>query len=256
VALALFALAGCSDNSTDADNNSGQARIVVEAFDSPPPGELEHIYLNVEQVAVHQVDSGWIVLAEPDSTFDFLELTNGTTAVLVDTSLPLGSYTQLRLVVSDSNEVVVDGETYPLTVPSGSESGVKINLNFEVVADELFEVYVDFDAAKAVNWNPQKYILHPVFKAFKKVTSVRLSGIVTDTLGVGIVNALVEANGVEYSSATLSDSSGSYLLILPADTYDISASADGYSSADTVYTDVEVSPDLATEMEDYDFVLQ
>lgn len=253
IILLLVSLVGCSDGPTSDVSSVG--RFYLEVFDSPPPVDLDSINLRIEEISVHSTADGWVTIAEPDTTVNFLALTNGVTAVLFDGDLPVGHYTQMRFVLGDTNEITIGGETHPLFVPSGYQSGVKLHLGFDIVEDEMIEILVDFDAGKSIVWNPQKYILNPSFKAFRKVTSVRLSGMVSDTLGQPIQNALIEADGTEYSSSTISDELGEYMLILPQGTYGISASADGYTAVDTTYTDVEVDPDIAAEYTGYDFIL-
>lgn len=250
----LLVIVGCGGST---DSRTATGRISVEAFDSPPPGDLDAVNLTITQVSAHHTGSGWIVLAELDSTYDFLQLINGVTAELAIAEVPVGKYTQVRLVVADTNEIVVGGESYPLIVPSGTETGVKLNLGFTVEEDQLVEIYVDFDASRAINWSPDPYHLHPTFKAFMKVVSVKVSGVVEDDLGAGIENAVVEAvSSDDDTTATLTDALGAYKLILLEGMYEISASAVGYTTADTTYTDVEVDPMLASELTGYDFVLQ
>ena len=251
VILAL--IASCGEGPTD-EETTGYGRIKVEAFDAPPPPGVEQILLTVTEVSVHSSDKGWIILAEPNERFDFLELINGTTAALVDTTLDPGHYTQMRLVVSDTNEVVVDGETHFLFVPSGAQSGVKLNLNFTIEEDELIEIMVDFDASKSITWTPRKYLLRPAFKAFKKVLSGTVAGNVKDAAGAGISNALVEAITPNDVTTTVTDSNGAYKLILLEDTYELKASAEGYTKADTTYTGVEVG--AGADLIGYSFVLQ
>ncbi len=255
ILMMMLLFVGCSDNSTDSSGAS-TGRLVIELFDSPPPPDVEKIYLTITDVRVHNTGSGWLTIVEPDTTFDFLELVNGVTAVLADVELPVGKYTQLRLVVADTNEIVIDGVSYPLIVPSGTETGVKLNLGFTLEPDQLVEIYVDFDASKSITWNPDRYLLRPSFRAFAKVVSAVVSGVVRDELDAGIANALVTAVSTEDSASTLTDNLGQYRLVLRQGIYDISASASGYSTADTTYTGVEVDADLAAEMVGYDFVLK
>lgn len=248
--VSLFALmVGC-----DTDGGSGFGRIKLEVFDNPPPTGVEHIYLTITEVNVSKSDEDWIMLAEPNVTYDFLELINGATAVLVDDVLETGDYAQLRLVVSESNKVVIDGETFALKVPSGEQTGVKLNLDFTVEEDELIQIYVDFDASKSITWTPGNYILHPTFKAFKKVISGTVAGTVKDRSGAGIQNALVEASGSNETIATVTDSTGAYKLILVESNYDVSASASGYSTPDTLYEGLSVQAEA--KLTDYGFVLQ
>ena len=237
----------------ETDEGSGFGKIKLEVFDSPPPAGVEHIYLTITEVSIHKSGGDWMTLAEPNTTYDFLELINGATKVLVDDVLETGDYSQLRLVVSDSNEVVIDGETYALKIPSGEQTGVKLNLHFTVEEDELIEIYVDFDASKSITWTPGKYILHPTFKAFKKVISGTVAGTVTDTSGAGVPNALVEASASNETTATVTDSTGAYKLVLVEGNYDISASADGYSASDITYEGLSVQSEA--NLTDRDFVL-
>ena len=48
-----------------------------------------------------------MVIGEPNITYDFPELISGVTGVLVDDILEIGHYAQLRLMVTETNEVVI-----------------------------------------------------------------------------------------------------------------------------------------------------
>ena len=251
--IILMLIAGCGDEPTKQET-TGYGRMKVSAFDAPPPSGIEHIYLMIAEVSVHSSDRGWVILAEPNETYDFLELINGATAVLADTTLEAGHYTQMRLVLGEANEIVVDGEPHPLTIPSGEQSGVKLNLNVEVSDDELIEVLVDFDASKSITWTPKKYMLRPSFKTFTRVVSGTLSGVVKDAAGVGILNALVEASSSDDMVSTVTDSTGAYTLILIEGTYDLEASAEAYTSSDPSYAGVKM--EAGSDLTGYDFTLQ
>jgi len=253
VILAL--IVGCSKEPTK-EETTRYGRIKVEAFDTPPPLGLERIDLTITEVSIHKSGEGWITVDQPNITHDFLKLINGATAVLVDDTLQPGHYTQMRLVVADTNKVVVEGETYPLFVPSGEQTGVKLNLDFTMEVDELIEIYVDFDASKSIKWVPGlgQYRMRPTFKAFKKLLSGTVAGSVQDTAGVGIVNALVEAIASNDTTATVTNSTGAYKLILLEGMYDLKASAEGYTTADTFYTGVEVN--AGVNLMGYNFILR
>ncbi|OGC77148.1 MAG: hypothetical protein A2Z27_00455 [candidate division Zixibacteria bacterium RBG_16_50_21] len=247
--LSIFALfIACSPTS----NEPGRIRIF--AMDAPPPAGIEHIYLTITEVNLHRSGTGWMTVATPESTFDFLQLVNGVTAVLIDTLFQPGNYTQLRLVVEDTNQIVISGQTYDLTVPSGEETGVKLNLDFILEPGQLVEFYVDFDASKSVELADGKYLLHPTYRAFSTVTSGSVAGMVSDTSGAGIPGALVQAASTTDTVGTLTDSSGGYKLILPGGVYDISANAAGFSIADTTYQNVTIQP--GEQLNGFNFVLK
>jgi hypothetical protein len=209
--------------------------------------------LRVKEIQVRG-NNAWISLANPDTVLDFLELTNGTTAVLADTTLGPGSYSQLRIVVADSNEIVVDGQSFPLLIPSGTATGVKIvNISFSVDSGECAEIYLDFDIAKSVRLDQGQYFLQPCFRAFSKSLSGTVSGKVEDTLGKGVTNALVQALAGTDTVSTFTRSNGWYELILKQGTYTVTAVSENYAQSDTVYGDISIAP--AENARGYNFVL-
>jgi hypothetical protein len=215
-------LVSCSDSLTDSDETAtGQIRMLT--FDAPLQMNADHIYLDIEEVSVHQTEEdteeGWTVIATPDSIFDYLELVNGVKAVLADTALEVGHYTQMRLLLGQENSIVVDGVEHSLLIPSGVQTGVKLNLDFDVNDDEIIEIYVDFNAAKSISHTPdQGYIMRPTFRAFKRVTSGTISGAVSDITSHPIAIASVHAISGEDTTTTLTDTLGTYMLIVPTGT--------------------------------------
>lgn len=241
---------GCSSNPA----GSGNGFITIESFDAPAPDGIEHLYLHVIEVSAHHSDNGWIVLSEPDTVVDYIELINGVTVLLADSvSLPIGDYEQMRLLLADSNEIVIEGNNYDLITPSAQQTGVKLNLNFTVEENQLIEIYVDFDIARSVVSASSKYLLHPTFKAFKQVISGTIAGNVVDSLSNPLENVTIDAVGVSYATSTMTDAEGNYLLVLPADIYDITATADNLT-ADTSYTGIELNP--LDELTGFDFVME
>lgn len=243
-------VSGCSNNPA----GSGNGFITIESFDAPAPEGVEHLYLHVIEVSAHHSDNGWIVVSEPDTVVDYMELINGVTVLLADSvSLPIGDYEQMRLLLSDSNEIVIQGNTYDLTTPSAQQTGVKLNLNFSVEENQLIEIYVDFDIARSVVSASSKYLLHPTFSAFKQVISGTIAGNVVDSLSNPLENVTIDAASIGYSTSTMTDADGNYLLVLPADTYDLTATIDSLT-ADTSYTGIELNP--LDELTGFDFIME
>lgn len=98
---------------------------------------------------------GWITVASPNMVFNLLTLQNGVSADLGTTSLASGHYGAMRLVIDPSQSSVVlkgglrlTGTSSPnVTFPSGSRSGIKINVTggFDIVADDTTGVLLDFN---------------------------------------------------------------------------------------------------------------
>ncbi|MEA1913324.1 MAG: DUF4382 domain-containing protein, partial [candidate division WOR-3 bacterium] len=179
----------------------------------------------------------------------------GGTGLLCVKTLEAGHYTDIWLEFADTNGIVIDGVPYPLIIQNEEETGVKLAQEFDVTKDETVEIVVDFEASKSIEWTGEQYLLHPEFRVFEKAFSGAVLGSVEDTLGAGIPNALCEGVTSTFDTlSTLTDSTGGYVLILLRDTYKIIASAEGYTTSDTVYSDVVVVADSI--LEGYDFILQ
>ena len=91
--------------------------------------------------------SGRVMLfeaSEEPREFDLLTLQDGVTASLSGMeTIPAGTYGQLRVVVSEATVTLKDGYTFPgdettatLQVPSGSSSGIKVQLNRALLAED------------------------------------------------------------------------------------------------------------------------
>jgi hypothetical protein len=108
--------------------------------------------------------SGWISISDECQTLDLLTLQSGVTEDIGINALPAGSYGQIRLMLREAS-IVKGGITQKLTVPSGTESGVKIIGGFTVVAGQPTTITIDFDAASSIHYAPgQGFIMNPVIK--------------------------------------------------------------------------------------------
>lgn len=116
---------------------------------------------------------GWIIISNAEQGFDLLKLQDGKFDLLARQELEAGKYTQIRLTISDGMDangepktyVKVDGVKYPLDVPSGTSSGLKLNHPFTITADNETVLYLDFDAEKSVNQTGNgTYKLKPTIK--------------------------------------------------------------------------------------------
>ncbi len=255
----LLIFVACESTDDDVEGTTGT--LVIQAFDAPFQGDVEHIYLNIIQVSVHKANAdtadttaGWIILSEVDTTIDFLELVNGQIATLIEENLETGQYSQLRLLLGDSSAIVVDGESHELKVPSGSQSGVKLNLGFSIEENEIAEIYLDFDASRSIKNHPKqdRYTLRPTFKVFKSVLSGTISGLVSDSDGAALEDIVIQAVSGGDTTSTLTSESGHYQFILVGGTYDLSAA--GYElESDTSYAAVELVAE--SQLTRYDFTM-
>jgi len=159
--LLPLALLGCSGPDSV---QLGTVRIrMIDA-----PAAIDAVKIVVTEVSVHPAEGltpptspgaegslptgaeSWEVVNDKPRTYDLLTLRGGASATIAEGLVPVGNYTQIRLKIGAGSSVVVDGVTYPLSVPSGAQSGLKLIHSFMVTPDAAANLTVDFDAGKSV----------------------------------------------------------------------------------------------------------
>jgi len=88
-------------------------------------------------------------------TIDLLEQTGGASFLLLDrVVLPAGRVNWVRLVLADpAGRIILSmgpDESHELTIPSGDQTGLKLNRGFDVPAGGEAHVYIDFDVRKSI----------------------------------------------------------------------------------------------------------
>jgi hypothetical protein len=144
------------------------------------PALYEEVNVEIKRVEVHFSDetrpafleknAGWIDLRTNAGVYNLLELRNGVTTVLAhDEKVQVGKITQMRLILGENNTVKVSGRYFDLNVPSGTETGIKLNMSPEIKSGIHSEIIFDFDAEQSVViTGSEKYQLKPVIKVVKQ----------------------------------------------------------------------------------------
>ena len=188
------------------------------------PGDFQEIDVDIQKVEIHSTTGGWITLSQPNEVVNLLTLTNGVAKTLADTTIPAGTYEQMRLLLGPNNTVKVNGTVYPLVVPSGLQTGIKLPLSFTVATNTTKDVFIDFNGQKSVfvhGTGNGEYILRPVVHAFDQLATGAVKGVLTDAAtNLPLAGVTVMAEEVTTASVpdvartvtTLAD--GSYVLDL------------------------------------------
>jgi hypothetical protein len=160
------------------DNNLTVTRMNVKITDAP--GAYDALYLNVKEIQVI-TSEGQSSLEVTENPFNILDFRMGKDTLLASEDIPSGRLQEIRLVLNDTgNEVVIDGQTYNLTTPSGQSSGLKLKVQDDLVGGVAYTLTLDFDAAKSiVKTGSGKYILKPVIRAIPQAVSGALTGVIT-----------------------------------------------------------------------------
>ena len=221
IALGMFAFTGCST-----DSSPSMGTFEVRLHDAP--ADYDEVNIFIERVEVNNTtgDQGWETISEPNQSYNLLELTNGVFEVIANVELEVGTYPQIRLVVSrDANTVVIDGVSHGLLVPSGAETGVKLNVNAEIREGIVYTLLLDFDALRSVVKTGQAttpgYALMPVIRATNQAITGNIGGVVTPFGARAVVYAIA---GDDTLSTTFADeNNGEFLLVgLEEGEYDVS----------------------------------
>ena len=173
LAVGLASLAAC-----DSGSASGSTTYSVRLKDAPFPFDLA----DSANVAVRRVE----LVSGDDSTesvvlydgvpieVNLLDLQGGIDTLLTTASVPGGTYRQIRFLLADDARVVfADGRSFPLRVPSGQQTGIKVNLPAHAAPSETDTVHVlvDFNVEESfvVRGNPaspnfQGFLFKPVLR--------------------------------------------------------------------------------------------
>ena len=176
-------------------SGSGQGSLVTTLADSFTE-DYKAVYVTIDRVDVHLggyegKDANWRAVAEPGGTYNLLDLVNGVRETLGIATLYAGTYTQMRLIIGTEPDggyphanFVVDAndDIYPLEVPSGFKTGVKVVGGFEILTDGITELILDFDAMRSVvqAGSSGNYLLKPTVSVLDTTAGAVASGSVTD----------------------------------------------------------------------------
>jgi len=245
LALALAA-AACSDAA-----GTGEARLTVALTDAPD-SLLQSATVEIGKIEIIPASGSPITLTASGGSADLLALQNGVTKSLATLSIPAGRYLQLRMVVNSATVTLKSPYTFndgsrtkSLVVPSGAQTGIKINLDaadgepgagVDIVPGETI-LLVDFDVSQnfVVQGAPgtpagiNGYLFTPLLRAVVQNVAGSIAGTLS---GASVANRTVRADQVDAGvieelqtkvATAVSDSAGRYTIrFLAPGTYTVS----------------------------------
>lgn len=235
--------------------------------------DYKAVYVTIKEVSVHTSvdeenagdngDNGenggdetgsWKVIAEPNKTYNLLELVNSVVENLGLGELQAGHYTQMRLLLGSTadDELNILGEAHPypnyvvsnldeyqeLKIPSGYQTGIKLVHEFDVQPGVTTELILDFDASKSIVTKNNGLLLKPTIKVTGVTESKVIQGRVVydedgeegETEPIGVAGVYVSAqiydpgavdpkDEVVISAGTITNDEGYFSLRLDPGTY-------------------------------------
>lgn len=246
--LLPFFLIGC-DLSGDNDDLGTLQVLLTDA-----PANYESVMIDVQQVRIHRSteaeegESGWIEINAEPMMIDLLKLTNGQVELLGEINLEPGRYNQMRLVLGNQNEITIDGETIPLDTPSAQQSGLKLNIQAEIVEGGLYRLLLDFDASRSIiqAGASGKFLLRPVIRTVELGASGSIEGNIEPENAMPWVYAIA---GQDTLAGTKANDLGEFRLIgLAPATYQVSVDPDTEQYNKVVISGVEVEHSEVTNI--------
>jgi len=231
-------LGGCSDGGSAPVPEMGT--LTLRLADAPGE-EVESATIWVSGVSVVG-DNGSHVISSDTASFQLIDLQNGVTAYLGSADIPVGTYNQLRLIVDSARVTLKAPVTFTsgsnsslMKVPSGSTSGLKVNLSNVTVIPGETVLLVDFDVSRSFVFQgppggPKSASFKPVIHATVMDVAGSISGTVQPADSKAGLYAILGADTV--ATAAADSLTGLYTLrFLPPGMYRVSASAVGYQDA-------------------------
>ncbi len=213
--LILLASFSCKKSETPSNSYPMEMRMTDAA------GPYDAVYIDVQSVEVlsDNNSSNWVTLNTHAGIYDLTRLVNGRDTFFGAATLSSGSISQIRLILGTNNSVVIKGQSYPLKTPSAQQSGLKLNVNYSLVAGVNYVILLDFDANRSiVNTGNGQYILKPVLRTSTVASSGAIKGSVTPVAASPIVYAISGTDSI----STMSDAFGNFRFNgMAAGTYNI-----------------------------------
>ena len=229
IATSLAALLMACGGGGDGGESPSTGTLSLSVTDAPVD-MADEVWVEFSGVELQHSDGERIMFdftVEPDGPcfldptacqIDLLALTDGTSEFLLkDEEVPSGKYSWARLYVNAElgvrdSYIVIGGMEYEMIIPSGAESGLKLNRGFIVPAGGEADFTIDFDLRKSVN-NPEglTYMGVDVYKLRPTLRTVDNAevGVLMGSVDSGLITA--DCSGAVYvfnAGATPDDEDG------------------------------------------------
>ena len=212
---ALSAIISCKKEDLPAEPAASTYR--VRMTDAP----AVYNQVNVDIVGVELTGKGkTVTLNVNPGVYNLLEFANGADTLIATGSVKMERVQQIRLLLGPNNTVMADSVVYPLTVPSGAESGLKIQVHHDLQPGVAYEVLLDFDAHQSVvETGNGQYVLKPVIRAVENAISGSITGTVSPKGVVTVITAT--GSSAAYSSVADTATGGFIIKGVPAGSYTV-----------------------------------
>jgi hypothetical protein len=173
LACGLGGYLACDAEDVESEGTSELSLVIQPNVEFPlrdnPAAKPSTILVVVGGVHAHHVERGWVDLWAT-AAFDLLAPEEAIPTILEAARAPEGMYDQLRFDIVYAG-VQVDRRWYPLEIPSGDRSGLKVHTRFCLVDGEATSLELDWNVDESLHYSEERgYWLDPSLETFSPPT--------------------------------------------------------------------------------------
>lgn len=142
----------------------------------------------------------WDTLSINPGVYDLLKLQNGVDTLLASGYIPQGRIERIKFVLGTNNTVMVDSVIHTLKLRN-NQNFIFLNIKHEdidSITSNNFQLYLDFDLSRSIQFKNGDYWLKPVLKPFGHHSTGEIEGKVRPVNSHGFIAAI---NGTDTTFA-------------------------------------------------------
>jgi len=191
--LILSACGGGSSDGFDGRSGYNQGKLTLSITDAAID-DIAEVWVRFESIELKPAEgSSMTIELDPHIDINLLNLQGSLSQDFFSgMTVDAGDFNWVRLHVSvaedgvlDSYVVMKDGAMHELDIPSGAQTGLKINTPFTVGEHADVHMTIDFDLRRSIVMNGGKYKLKPVLRLVDNTEAGAINGSIGSDLTVG-----------------------------------------------------------------------
>lgn len=203
------------------NGGSSTGQVSAGITDAPVDG-AEAVVIYFTEAVLHGPDGNTVLPIEdlnqpaPSAgrSIDLLQLQSGQWTGLFEDVITAGQYSWIRLTMDldpAMSYIQINGEQFPLRCTSCENNGYKLNRSFEIPADGVLTLMLDFDLRKSITLanNGTEYILRPTVR----VVDADISGVISGTVDPTLISSLGGFSGCSVYAFAGSDAQADDIYI-------------------------------------------
>lgn len=240
---ALSVMINACKKTDTGSGDPGKASYTVRMTDDPGP--YQEVNIDLRGVEVTGSAGKTVLLNVNAGVYNLLDFSNGLDTIIATGMVDAGYVEQIRLILGPNNTVVVDGDAYLLDVPSGEQSGLKLQVHQKVDAGASYAILLDFDANQSiVKTGNGQYKLKPVVRTVNHAIAGSIKGVITPA---GVLASVTATNGTSSYSSMASVGGVFMVMGLPPGNYDVTV-VPALPYKTVVKTNINVVAGLSTDI--------